>query len=174
WHVAPTDQPVEAAAAKATSDPAVAAAPPIPPENPATASGPLSINTSDSTAPSPRIKTPTKPQRAAVTGAATGQSAGARKATPQALSIQAPAPQTSPSSQTSDHRVTTGSVPTPAWPDPPVVPFKPREQTAPPSDTRTESSQPAADTSTSGTKSVTDAKSTATAETMIAASKNSL
>ena len=174
WHMGATHQPLEAVAAEATSDSAsVSAAPSIPSEMPATASGPLSINASNSSTPSPPIKAPVKPKRASVSDAATGQSAGAQKATPQALSIQAPVPQARPSSQTSDHGAT-GFVPTPAWPDPPVVPFKLQEQTAPPSDTRIESSQPAADTPNSDTKSVTDAKSTVAAETTTSALKNPL
>ena len=148
WYVRATDQPVEPTTAQATSDPAsVPAAPPIPPEKPATASGPISINASDSTAPSPRIKAPVKPQRASASGAATGQSAqqAAQKATQQlspALAIQAPVPQASPSSQTSDQGTTTS---TPAWPDPPVVTFKTEESTTPLSDTRTESIRPTID-----------------------------
>jgi hypothetical protein len=153
WYIRATDQPVEPAAAQVTSDPAsVPAAPPIPPEKPATASasGPISINPSDSTVPSPRIKAPVKPQRASASGAATRQTAqqGAQKATPQpspALAIQAPVPQASPSSQASDQGAPTRSVPTAAWPDPPVVTFKTEEPTTPPSDTRTESIRPTID-----------------------------
>jgi hypothetical protein len=153
WYVRATDQPAEPATAQATSDPAsLPPAPPIPPEKPATASAndPISINASDSTAPSPRIKAPVKPQRASGSGAATGRSAqqGAQKTTQQpspAPAIQAPVPQASPSSQTSDQRATTRSVPTPAWPDPPVVTFKTEEPTTPPSDTRTESIRPTID-----------------------------
>jgi hypothetical protein len=123
------DQPAQPAAAQATSDPAsVPPAPPIPLERPATtsASGPISISPGDSTEPSPRIKVPAiKPQRASASGAATDQSAqqGAQKA-PQAspaLSIQAPAPQASLSAQTSNQGAATRSVPTPAWPDPPLL-----------------------------------------------------
>ena len=148
WYVRATDQPVEPAAAQTTSDPAsLPPAPPIPPEKPATAlaNGPISINASDSTAPLPRIKTPVKPQRASARGAATGETApqGAQKATQQpspALAIQAPVPQASPSSQTG---ATTRSVPTPAWPDPPVVTFKAQEPTR--TDTQTESIRPTID-----------------------------
>jgi hypothetical protein len=151
WYVRASDQPVGSAAAQATSDPAsLPPASPIPPEKPATASanGPMSINPSDSTSPSPRIKAPVKPQRAPASGAATGQSAqqGTQKATQQpspALAIQAPVPQASPSSQTSDQGATTRSLPTPTWPDLPVVTFK--EPTTPPSDTRTESIRPTID-----------------------------
>jgi len=165
WYIRAMDQPGQPAAAQATSDPAsVPPASPIPLEKPAaaSASGPISISPGDSTAPSPRIKVlAVKPQRASVSSAATGQSAqqSAQKATPQAspaLSIQAPAPQASPSSQTSGQGAATRSVPTPAWPDPPVVTLKTQEPTAPPSDTRTESSQPTGDTPASD-----DAKSTA-------------
>ena len=153
WYVRATDQPVGSAAAQATSDPAsLPPASPIPPEKPATASanGPISINPSDSTSPSPRIKAPVKPQRAPASGAATGQSAqqGTQKATQQpspALAIQAPVPQASPSSQTSDQGATTRSLPTPAWPDTPVATFKTEEPTTPPSDTRTESIRPTID-----------------------------
>jgi hypothetical protein len=151
WYLRATDQPVEPAAAQATSDPAsLPPAPPIPPEKPATASAndPISINASDSTAPSP--KAPAKPQRASASGAATAQPAqqGAQKATRQpspALAIQAPVPQASPSSQTSDQGATTRSVPTPAWPDPPVVTFKAQEPTTPRTDTQTESIRPTID-----------------------------
>src|SRR5262249_50868434 len=149
WYVRATDQPVEPAAAQATSDPAsVPAAPSIPTEKPATASanGPISINASDSTAPSPRIKAPVKPQRASASGAATRQ--GTQKATQQpspAPAIQAPVPQATPSPQTSDQGATTRSVPTPPWPDPPVVTFKTQGSTAAPSDTRTESIRPTID-----------------------------
>jgi hypothetical protein len=155
WYVRGTDQPVEPATAQATtSEPAsLPPAPLIPPEKPAaaSASGPISINASDTTAGSPRIKAPVKPQRGSESGAAPSQSAqqqGAQKATQQpspALSIQAPVPQASPSPQTSDQGVTNRSVPTPAWPDPPVVTFKIEEPTAPPSDTRTESIRPTID-----------------------------
>lgn len=153
WHVRATDQPAEPATAQATSDPAsVPAAPPIPPEKPATASadGPISINPSDTTAPSPRIKAPVKPQRASASRAATAQSArqSAQKATQQAsppLSIQAPSPQAMSLSQTSDQGAADRSVPTPAWPDPSGVTFKTEEPTPPPSDTRTESIRPTID-----------------------------
>src|SRR6516162_5297038 len=153
WYLRATAQPVEPAAAQTTSDPAsLPPAPPIPPEKPATAlaNGPISINASDSTAPLPRIKTPVKPQRASARGAATGETApqGAQKATQQpspALAIQAPVPQASPSSQTSDQGATTRSLPTPAWPDTPVATFKTEEPTTPPSDTRTESIRPTID-----------------------------
>ena len=166
WYIRATDQPVQPAAAQATSDPAsvLPPTPPIPLEKPATASagGPISISTGDSTAPSPRIKVPAvKPQRASTSGAATEQRA--QKATPQAspaLSIQAPRPQASPSSQMSDQGATTRSVPTPAWPDPPAVTFKTQEPTAPPSDPPTEFSQPTAAT-TADTPVSDDAKSTA-------------
>ena len=151
WYLRATAQPVEPAAAQTTSDPAsLPPAPPIPPEKPATAlaNGPISINASDSTAPLPRIKTPVKPQRASARGAATGETApqGAQKATQQpspALAIQAPVPQASPSSQTGDQGATTRSVPTPAWPDPPVVTFKAQEPTR--TDTQTESIRPTID-----------------------------
>jgi hypothetical protein len=167
WYIRATDQPAQPAAAQATSDPAsnpasLPPAAPIPVEKPATASasGRISISPDGSTAPSPRIKTPVKPQRASVSGAATDQSAqqGAQKATPQAspaLSIQAPVPQASPSSQTSDQGPTTRSAPTPAWPDPPAITSKTQEPTAPPRDARTESLRPTVDTSVSD-----DAKST--------------
>ena len=153
WYIHAKDQSVQPAAAQATSDPAsLPPASPIPAEKPATASanGPISINPSDSTSPSPRIKAPVKPQRAPASGAATGQSAqqGTQKATQQpspALAIQAPVPQASPSSQTSDQGATTRSLPTPAWPDPPVGTFKTEEPTTPPSDTRTESIRPTID-----------------------------
>ena len=129
WYIRATDQPVQPAAAQATSDRAsVPPASPIPLEKPATAlaSGPISISPGDSTAPSPRIKAPVKPQRESVSNTATGQSAqqGAQKATPQgnpSLSIQAPAPQASLSSQTSDQGAATRFVPTPAWPAPPLL-----------------------------------------------------
>ena len=147
WYIRATDQPVQPAAAQATPDPpSVPPAPPIPLEKPATAStgGPISISPADDNTP------PSPPQRASVGGAATHHSAqqGAQNATPQAspaLSIQAPAPQLSPSSQTSNQGATTRSVPTSAWPDPPVVTFKTEEPTAPPSDTRTESIRPTID-----------------------------
>ena len=153
WYIHAKDQSVQPAAAQATSDPAsLPPASPIPAEKPATASanGPISINPSDSTSPSPRIKAPVKPQRAPASGAATGQSAqqGTQKATQQpspALAIQAPVPQASPSSQTSDQGATTRSLPTPAWPDTPVATFKTEEPTTPPSDTRTESIRPTID-----------------------------
>ena len=153
WYIHAKDQSVQPAAAQATSDPAsLPPASPIPAEKPATASanGPISINPSDSTSPSPRIKAPVKPQRAPASGAATGQSAqqGTQKATQQpspALAIQAPVPQASPSSQTSDQEATTRSLPTPAWPDTPVATFKTEEPTTPPSDTRTESIRPTID-----------------------------
>src|SRR6516225_7801061 len=153
WYIHAKDQSVQPAAAQATSDQAsLPPAAPIPPEKPATASanGPISINPSDSTSPSPRIKAPVKPQRAPASGAATGQSAqqGTQKATQQpspALAIQAPVPQASPSSQTSDQGATTRSLPTPAWNDPPVVTFKTEEPTTPQSDTRTESIRPTID-----------------------------
>ena len=148
WYIHAKDQSVQPAAAQATSDPAsLPPASPIPAEKPATASanGPISINASDSTAPLPRIKAPVKPQRASARGAATGETApqGAQKATQQpspALAIQAPVPQASPSSQTG---ATTRSVPTPAWPDPPVVTFKAQEPTR--TDTQTESIRPTID-----------------------------
>jgi hypothetical protein len=167
WYIRATDQPAQPAAAQATSDPASnpASLPPaaqIPVEKPATASasGRISISPDGSTAPSPRIKAPVKPQRASVSGAATDQSAqpGAQKATPQAspaLSIQAPVPQASPSAQTSDLGPTTRSAPTPAWPDPPAITSKTQEPTAPPRDARTESLRPTVNTSVSD-----DAKST--------------
>src|SRR6516225_979504 len=165
WYLRATAQPVEPAAAQCTSDPAsLPPAPPIPPEKPATAlaNGPISINASDSTAPSPRIKAPVKPQRASASGAATGQTApqGAQKATPQASlasSIQAPAPQPIPSPR--DQGATTRSVPTPAWPDPPAITPKTQEPAAPLSDTRTEFTKPTADTP-ADTPVSDDAKST--------------
>ena len=167
WYLRATAQPVEPAAAQTTSDPAsLPPAPPIPPENPATASanGPISINASDSTAPSPRIKAPVKPRRASASGAATGQTApqGAQKATQQpspALAIQAPVPQASPSSQTSDQGATTRSVPTPAWPDPSAITPKTQSPAAPLGDTRTEFTKPTADI-TADTPVSDDAKST--------------
>src|SRR6516162_6086703 len=153
WYIHAKDQSVQPAAAQATSDPAsLPPASPIPPKKPTTASanGPISINPSDSTSPSPRIKAHVKPQRAPTSAGATGQSAqqGSQKATQQpspALAIQAPVPQASPSSQTSDRGATTRSLPTPAWPDPPVGTFKTEEPTTPPSDTRTESIRPTID-----------------------------
>jgi hypothetical protein len=147
WYVRATDQPAEPAASEATSDAA-----PVPPEKPAAASadGPISLSPRDSIAPSPRIKAPVKPQRASANGAAAAQSAqqGAQQATQQAspaLAIQAPVPQSSPSSQTSDQGAPTRSVPTPAWPGPPVVTFKAQEPTAPRTDTQTESIRPTID-----------------------------
>ena len=153
WYIRATDQPAGSATAQGTSDPAsLPPASPITPEKPATASanGPISINPSDSTSPSPRIKAAVKPQRTPASGAATGQSAqqDTQKATQQpspALAIQAPVPQASASSQTSDQGATTRSLPTPAWPDPPVGTFKTEEPTTPPSDTRTESIRPTID-----------------------------
>jgi hypothetical protein len=154
WYIHAKDQSVQPAAAQATSDPASlppAAAIPLEKPAPASASDPMSISPGDSAPPLPRVKVPAvKPQRASVSGTATDQSAqqGVQEATPQAspaLSIQAPAPQASPSSQTSNQGATTRSVPTSAWPDPPVVTFKTEEPTAPPSDTRTESIRPTID-----------------------------
>jgi hypothetical protein len=164
WYIRATDQPAQPAAAQATSDPAtLPPAPPIPLERPAAAaaSGPMSVNPRDSTAPSPRIKVlAVKPQRASVSSAAPGQSAqqNAQKATPQgssALSIQATTPQASLSSQTSDQGAAHASAGAAAWPDPPVVTFKTQEPTAPPSDIRTEPLRPTADDRVSD-----DAKST--------------
>jgi hypothetical protein len=164
WYIRATGQPAQPTAAQVASDPASDPARPppavlIPAEKPATASasGPTSISPGDSTAPSRRIKARVKPQPAYVSGAATGQSAlqGAQKANPQtspALSIQAPAPQAVPSSQTRDPGAPTKSGPTPAWPDPPATT---QERAAPPSDTRTESLRPTVDTPASD-----DAKST--------------
>ena len=139
---------------------------PIPLEKPAqaSASDPMSISPGDSAPSLPRVEVPAvKPQRASVSGAAMDQSAqqGAQEAIPQAspaLSIQAPAPQASQSSQTSDQGATTRSVPAP--PDPPIATFKAQERTAPPSDSPTEFIQPTADT-TAGTSVPDDAKSTA-------------
>jgi hypothetical protein len=152
WYIHAKDQPVQPAAAQATSDPAsLTPAAPIPLEKPAqaSASDPMSISPGDS-APS-------------LSGAAMDQSAqqGAQEAIPQAspaLSIQAPAPQASQLSQTSDQGATTRSVPAP--PDPPIATFKAQERTAPPSDSPTEFIQPTADT-TAGTSVSDDAKSTA-------------
>ena len=163
WYIRATDQSAQPAATQATSDPAsLPPAAPIPAEKPATAStsSPIAISPENSPAPSPGIKERVKPQRASVRGAATGQSAqqGAQKATPQAspaLSIQAPAPQAIPSSQTSDQGATTRSAPTPAWPDPPAITSKTQEPTAPPRDTRPEFIQP-----TDTTAAPDDAKST--------------
>src|SRR5262249_46642430 len=73
-----------------------------------------------------------------------------------ALSIQAPVPQASPSSQASDPGATTRSVPTPAWPDPPAIALKTQEPTAAPSDARTESLRPTVDTSVSDDSKTTD------------------
>src|SRR5262249_46563373 len=151
WYIRATDQPAGAATAQGTSDPAsLPPASPIPPEKPATPSpnGPRSTHPSESPSPSPRIKAPVKPQRAPASAGATGQSAqqGMQKATQQpspALAIQAPVPQASPSSQTSDQGATTRSLPTPAWPDPPVVTFKAQEPTR--TDTQTESIRPTID-----------------------------
>jgi hypothetical protein len=158
WYIHAKDQPVQPAAAQATSDPASPTpAAPIPLEKPAptSASDPMSISQGDSA--------PSLSQRASVSGAATDQSAqqGAQEAIPQAspaLSIQTPAPQASQSSQTSDQRATTRSVPAP--PDPPIATFKAQERTAPPSDSPTEFIQRTADT-TAGTSVSDDAKSTA-------------
>jgi hypothetical protein len=177
WYIRATDQPAQPAAAQATSDPASdpASPPPatIPAEKPATASvgGPVSISPDGGTAPSPGIKERVKPQRASVSGAATGQSAqqGAQKATPQAspsLSIQAPVPQARPSSQTNDQGATARSVPAPVWPEPPVATFKTQEPTAPPSHTRTEFTKPTADTAdtpvSDGAKSTAEGGASAT------------
>jgi hypothetical protein len=165
WYIRATDQPVQPAAAQATSDPAsVPPAPPIQLEKPATAlsSGPISINAGDSALPLPRTKVlAVKPQRAPASSATTNQSVqqSAQKATAQgspALSIQAPAPQAGLSSQTSDQ----GAARAPAWPDPAVVTFKTQEPTAPSKDTRTEFTQPTADTA-ADTSVSDDAKSTA-------------
>jgi hypothetical protein len=168
WYVHAKDQSVQPAAAQATSDPASlppGAAIPLEKPAPASARGPMSISPGDSAPPLPRVKGPAvKPQRAS--GAATDQSAqqGAQAATPQAspaLSIQAPAPQASQSSQTSDQGATTRSVPAPAWPDdPPIATFKAQERTAPSSDSPTEFIQPTADT-TADTPVSDDAKNTA-------------
>jgi len=142
WYIHAKDQPVQPAAAQATSDPtSLTPAAPIPLEKPApaSASDPMSISRGDSAPPLPRVKVPAvKPQRA--------------------LSIQAPAPQASQSSQTSDQGATTRSVPAP--PDPPIATFKAQERTAPPSDSPTEFIQPTADT-TAATSVPDDAKSTA-------------
>jgi hypothetical protein len=147
WYIHAKDQPVRPAAAQATSDPAsLTPAAPIPLEKPApeSASDPMSISPGDSAPTLPRVEVPAvKPQRASVSGAATDQTAqqGAQE-TPQtspALSIQAPAPQASQSSQTSDQG---------------------EERTAPPSDSPTEFIQPTAD-NTAGTSVSDDAKSTA-------------
>jgi hypothetical protein len=121
----------------------------------ASASDPISPGNS---APSlPRVEVPAvKPQRASVSGAARDQSA--QQGAQEAISIQAPAPQASQSSQTSDQGATTRSVPAP--PDPPIATFKAQERTAPPSDSPTEFIQPTADT-TAGTSVPDDAKSTA-------------
>jgi hypothetical protein len=177
WYIRATDQPAQPAAAQATSDPAsdLASPPPatIPAEKPATASagGPVSMSPEGGTAPSPGIKERVKPQRASLSGAATGQSAqqGAQKATPQAspsLSIQAPVAQARPSSQTNDQGATARSVPAPAWPEPPVVTFKTQEPTAPPSHTRTEFTKSTADTAdtpvSDGAKSTAEGGASAT------------
>jgi len=163
WYIRAMDQPGQPAAAQATSDPAsVPPASPIPLEKPAaaSASGPISISPGDSTPALPRTKV-VKPQRASVSSATPDQSVqrSGQKA-PQGSSAsstaEAPAPQANLSSQTSDQGATTRPVPTPAWPDPPVVTFKTPEPTAPPSDTRTEFTQPTIDTPVSD-----DAKSTA-------------
>jgi hypothetical protein len=167
WYIHAKDQPVQPAAAQATSDPAsLTPAAPIPLEKPAqaSASDPMSISPGDSVPSLPRVEVPAvKPQRASVSGAAVDQSAqqGAQEAIPQAspaLSIQAPAPQASQSSQTSDQGTTTRSVPAP--PDPRIATFKAQERTAPPSDSPTEFIQSTADT-TAGTSVPDDAKSTA-------------
>ena len=128
WYIHAKDQPVQPAAAQATSDPA---------------------------SPTPAAPIPLE----------TDQSAqqGAQEAIPQvspALSIQAPAPQASQSSQTSDQGATTRSVPAPPDPPPSIATFKAQERTAPPSDSPTDFIQPTADT-TAGTSVSDDAKSTA-------------
>jgi hypothetical protein len=162
WYIHAKDQPVQPAAAQATSDPAsLPPAAPIPLEKPAPASanGPMSTSPGDSAPPLPRVKVPAvKPQRASVSGTATDQSAlqGAQEATPQAspaLSIQAPAPQASPSSQTG----TQGAEPAPAtataWPDLPAVAVVKAQAPAPVS---SESVRP-----TAGARASDDAQSTA-------------
>jgi hypothetical protein len=155
WYIRATEQPGQPAAAQATSDRAsVPLAAPVPLEKPATASasGPMSLGAGDGTPPSPRIKVPAvKPRPAPVSGVATDQSAqqSAQKGTPQGNSAssipEALAPQTSPSSQTSDKGTTQPSAAAPAWPDPPAAKGIAREPTAPPSDTPTESVRPTAD-----------------------------
>jgi hypothetical protein len=158
WYAHAKDQPVQPAAAHATSDPAsLTPVAPIPLEKPApkSASDPMGISPGDSAPPLPRVS-------ASVSGAATDQSArqGAQEA-PQAspaLSIQAPPPQASQSSQMSDQGATTRSVPAP--PEPPIATFKAQEPTAPSSDSPTEFIRPTANT-TAGASVSDDAKSTA-------------
>ena len=152
WYKHVKGQPVQPAAAQATSGPASlkpAALIPLEKPAPASASDPISISQGDSAPPLPRVKVPAvKPQRASVSGAATDQSAqqGAQEAIQQAspaLSIQAPAPQASQPSQTSDQGATARSVPgygLAYWR------FKAQERTAPSSDSPTEFIQPTADT----------------------------
>ena len=165
WYIRATDQPVQPAAAQATSDPtSVPPAPAIPLDKPATASasGPISISPGDSTPPLPRVKVlAVKPQRVPVSNATTNQSVqqSPSKETPQgnaALSIpEAPAPEANTSQQASDQGAAHASAAKPAWPDPPVMVMT-QEPTAPSSDTQTESARP-----TGNARASDDAESTA-------------
>ena len=166
WYIHATDQPVQRAAAQATSDPAsVPPAPPNPLDKPATASAsaPISISPGDSTPPLPRVKVlAVKPQHPSLSTTATRNQPiqqSAQKGTPQgnaALAIpDAPAPEANTSQRASDQGAARESAAKPAWPDPPVMVMT-QDPTAPSSDTQTESTRPASDAQASD-----DAKSTA-------------